>query len=58
MVERAIGEMVGSDRVPPDRLHASLRHRWWVLQPKRYRSNSSEFVPPYARKTPWHRRHC
>ena len=27
MVERAIGEMVGSDRVPPERLHASLRHR-------------------------------
>ena len=27
MVERAIGEMVGSDRVPPERLHASLRRR-------------------------------
>jgi hypothetical protein len=27
MVERAIGEMVGSDRVPPERLHANLCRR-------------------------------
>jgi len=27
MVERAIGEMVGSDRIPPERLHANLSRR-------------------------------
>ncbi|WP_157467931.1 transposase, partial [Edaphobacter aggregans] len=27
MVERAIGEMVGSDRIPPERLHANLCRR-------------------------------
>ena len=27
LVERAIGEMVGSDRIPPERLHANLCRR-------------------------------
>jgi len=34
MVERAIGEMVGSDRIPPERLHANLSRRWWVCSTK------------------------
>src|SRR4030088_2203977 len=35
MVERAIGEMVGSDRVPPERLHANLVGDDEFVQPKR-----------------------
>jgi hypothetical protein len=51
MVERAIGEMFGSDRnsAPIDYMRAFVIDE--VLQPKRNRNNSSEFTPLCAQKT-------
>jgi hypothetical protein len=51
MVERAIGEMFGSDRIsaPIDYMRAFVIDE--VLQPKRHQNNSSEFKLHCAQKT-------